>query len=209
MIVKEQKPDFYNINGLVFIPAYDRKEDVYRDLKGNVLPTVSQIIRPLLTFSSFYALKVENVVYKLIEANLNNKLYSKPIKEDYMAYLSAFYRWKDKTNPFIEVCGMRLACVNFAGMFDFLGIIDGELWVINFTTEALSIKFGPMMAAYAMLMRGWYEQLTGKIEQINRGVLKLNYDGTYIFKKYDDLEDYEIFNHLLAVKRWKMANEQF
>ena len=60
-----------------------------------------------------------------------------------------------------------------------------------------------------MLMRGWYEQMTGKTEQINRGALKLNSDGTYIFKKYDDLEDYEIFNHLLAVKRWKMANEQF
>lgn len=209
MIVKEQKPDFYNINGLVFIPAYDREEDNYRDLKGNVLPTVSQIMRPLLTFSSFYALKVENVVYKLIEANLNNKLYSKPIKADYMAYLSAFYRWKDKTNPFIEMCGMRLACVNFAGRFDFFGIIDGELWVIDWTTEALALGLGPKLAAYAMLIQAWYEQQTGKTELINRGALKLNSDGTYIFKKYDDIEDYEIFNHLLAVKRWKMANEQF
>lgn len=208
MIVKEQKPDFYNINGLVFIPAYDREEDIYRDLKGNVLPTVSQILMPLLT-SSLYAQRIETEVHKLIEGHLKDDPYGKPFTAKCMDYLSAFHKWNDKTRPVVRAAGMRLACVNFAGRFDFFGVIDGELWVIDWTTEALALGVGPKLAAYAMLMKGWYEQQTGKIEQINRGALQLNSDGTYIFKKYDDLEDYEIFNHLLAVKRWKMANEQF
>lgn len=207
MSEKEKKPDFYNVDGLVFIPAYDREEGIYRDLTGNVLPSVSEIMKPLFTMSIF-AQEVETVVHKLIEAHLNDEPYGKPFKANCMAYLSAFHKWNDETRPGVRLAVMGLACSKFAAKLDFFGLIDGELWVIDWTTAALKLGVGVKLAAYSMLARSWYEQQTGKIRQINRGALQLNGDGNYIFKKYESLEDYEIFNHLLALKRWEMTNKQ-
>lgn len=203
-----QNIDQYNINSLVFTPKFDCVANVYRDLNGKAMLCVSEIAKPVLDVSYFLNQNDDILLHQMIK-NYVEDSYRAPFKDNYSGYIEAFCKWWDKTSPDYKLLGLSLACKNYAGTLDFFGTINGEFWVIEFTKKMISPGWGVLLAAYAMLSRGYLEQLTGKTEPIRRGALQIRQDGTYIFKEYKSIEDYEIFNHLLAVKRWKMANKSF
>lgn len=204
-----QHRDKYGVNSLVFTPEFDLKGNVYRDLKGNAMLSVSEVVGPVFNITYKLNQELESGVHVLIERYIENNNSLPTIRSDCFAYIEAFTNWWKETRPDNKYIRKSLACARFAGTLDFFGKINGEVWVIEWTTQRLYPCMGVQLAAYAMLLQGYLEQLTGKIEQIHRGALQLSTDGTYIFKKYENLEDYEIFNCLLTLKRWQMANKSF
>ena len=211
---KTQAADSFHLTGEVFVPIFEAKGHIYRDLNGNILPSVTQIIKPIT--DQYYqkidrallreAARVGTAVHKAIEKRIAGKLDESTLDAAVRPYIAAFDEWGAKYTPSIMVPEMKLACATFSGTMDCLCYIDHDWWVIDWkTTQDLLPSVGLQTAAYAMLTSAWMEQKGCTVRTMRRGALQLKEDGTYCFKEYTDPEDFEIFNHLLAVKRWMMS----
>lgn len=212
-----QIPDILSLNSPVFIPHYEIKGRVYRDRNGNEIPSVTQIIRPLN--AGYYsridraamreAARVGAAVHKAIARTLNGDNYDKWLDKASRPYFDAFKNWHKEHQIEAKVTEFNLGCSDFSGTLDCLAKIKNEWWVIEWkTTEKLLPSVAVQTAAYSMLARAWFEQHERKMVNIHRAALQLLPNGEWIFKEYNDISDYAIFNHLLAVKRWQMQHDE-
>lgn len=210
-----QIPNILSLNSLVFIPSYETKGRVYRDKNGNEIPSVTQIIRPLN--AGYYskidraamreAARVGAAVHKAIARTLNGDNYDKWLDNACRPYFDAFKNWYKEHLIEAKVTEFSLACSEFSGTFDCLAKIKNQWWVIEWkTTERLLPSVAVQTAAYSILAGAWFEQQERETVYIRRAALQLRPSGEWIFQEYNDISDYAIFNHLLAVKHWQMRH---
>ena len=190
-------------------------EEIHRyTLDGVVLPSVTQILKPLYDFSAVNpdvlarAAAFGTAVHKTVELYLHDDLNEADLDENLRGPLNAFKQWcSDKPSLASGIVNIEKpgyhAKLKYAGTPDLEG---------DFVADLKSRKCNPFVDALQLLM---YDHMTGNGKRFHL-VIELKQDGTYVqtMLNHTDKErkqnwlrcryllDY--YNMGEELKRWKM-----
>lgn len=188
---------------------FDEAKHIYT-LDGMVLPSVTQVLKPLYDFSGIpkdvLARKAElgTAVHKACELLDADQLDWGSVNEDMSGYVLAYLKFLDEVKPEILSNEERFASakLRFAGTMDKRALVRGKHCIIDVKcTASLSPIVGLQTAAY----EGLVKENTGEKVQ-GRYALQLKPDETYVFQPYTGKTDWAVFCNLLSVHHWKVAN---
>lgn len=186
------------------------------ELDGRVVPSVTQIIKPLVDFSMVPVDTLERAraygvaVHKAVELEIAGTLDYSTLDEGLFPPLEAFSNWKtDYPDIANMLCGAVVektmaSKLGYAGRPDI--IIDG-FCVIDLKTRAPNPLTDPIQcAAYEAL----HKANGGAAGKYEHRVLQLKTDGTYMFKKVNDKDAWgrfrlllDTYNNLKTIESWK------
>lgn len=180
---------------------------------GQVIPSVTQIIRPLYDFSAIppqvlaQKAKLGTAVHLATELHDAGTLDESSVHPAVRPYLDAWVKFCDDTG--IVMCGseQRLyhASLGYAGTLDRTGLVDGDSWILDIkTTAQLSAAVGIQLAAYLHALQAG----DPTILTMQRRAVQLRPDGNYrLSKQYTDASDLTCFLALLGVHKWRTLHE--
>ncbi|MFA5321364.1 MAG: hypothetical protein WC373_01715 [Smithella sp.] len=184
----------------------------YRDAKGNVIPSVTQVLESvgLSDFSGVPAdvLAVAQerglVVHKITELYDMEMLDMSSVDPKLKGYLTAYKKF---LNDFKILSFMAIEEIVYNLIGDYAGTLDriaetqkGKI-LFDIKTGVFSIAHGPQVATYEAAHAG-----NCKIDTI--GTLYLNDDGTYKFKEEHNRKySFLIFLNALTVHKYKMKGK--
>lgn len=191
----------------VFVPQFDEEKHRYSTESGQRIPSVTQILHPISL--SLYEgvdpetlrLKAElgSAVHSCIEYLIEDDLDESSIDLSWKPYVDAWKYWCSVYQPKFLHTELRLGCELFCGTVDCICEIKGEVYVIDWkTTEKLMKTVGPQTAAYELLAREYAKSRS----MFHRAALQLKPNGQFVFESFTDVNDYDIFEHLLIVNQW-------
>ena len=196
----------------VFVPEFDAKAHRYRSPSGFVLPSVTQILKPVTNAMyknvdpGILNIKADlgTAVHSAIEFLIDDDLDEGSLDLSVRPYVNAWKRWRDYYKPKFLLRELRLGCDYFCGTVDCVCEIKGETFVIDWkTTSKLHRTVGPQMSAYEMLVR----KHMGTPKLMSRMAVRLGSNGGYECMKCTDPKDYQIFEYLLKLNEWMRNNE--
>lgn len=176
---------------------FDEENHIYKTRDGEVLPSVSDIIREVglssggdyVTDSMLYAMALGTKIHKNIEAY--NIFGAVPTESSVLGHFSAYLKWFEDYAPKVIENELRMGYmgspVRYAGTADLIAEIDGRLAIIDYKT-------GKSIYPYYSYQLAGYKKLYG--EDVDLYVLQLKASGDYIFVK----SDFMIPN---CVERWE------
>lgn len=191
------------IDGLTF----DADTHTYR-FKGDVVPSVTGILKPLQDFSSVPAPVLEAASNFGTAVHLACELWDRgTLDEDALdpalePYLDA-WKWFSLDNDvkweMIEAQvyhpGLR-----YAGTLDRYGSVRDTKTVLDIKSSVgLYPAVGPQLAAYKAAIPLCPATAT-------RMAVQLKADGTYVAKTYTDRTDWPLFASLVTVRNWSLAH---
>lgn len=200
------------LNCPVFVPQFNEEHHRYVNADSVVLPSVTQILSPVsaLEYSRVdpgvlrEKAELGTAVHECIEYLIDDDIDEDSLVAEWVPYLEAWKSWRATFNPEFVARELRLACDLFAGTIDCVCRINGQLIVIDWkTTEQIMKTVGPQTAAYELLAR----KHLGADSMLARAVVQLKPNGTFVFKRFDSIEDYEVFESLLKINRWMKEND--
>lgn len=180
---------------------FDPVDHVYT-LNGNVLPSVTGIIKPLFDFSM---IKPEVLEYKRAlgtAVHLATELYDADdldedsLDEAVIPYLNAWKKFKVEMKVEIITSEQPIyhVCRGYAGMLDRTATVNKRPFIIDIKcTAALSPATGIQLAGY--------KDMIGQPHN-RRAAVQLKPNGNYVFEEYDDDSDLSTFLSLLNVQNW-------
>ena len=193
--------------------TFDEETHTYTS-NGSVIPSVTQIMRPL-TEAAYGAIPKDvlrraaefgTAVHACTEYLDSGDLDWDSVDPEWLPYVNAYVKFKEDVNPKIISAEVRIAGERFAGTIDRIAEVRGELWIIDIkTTSAIHPHVGVQLAAYEALflsgMRGKFDS------KIRRFALQLCEDGTYRLKEFKGTADDACFACLLNVYNWMKNND--
>lgn len=179
---------------------------------GVVLPSVTQILKPLYSFHGVPAEVLEakaalgTAVHRACELLDNDDLdqeseEGKAGLEPIAGYLAGYVKFKAELRPVVLENETQLhhPVHHYAGTIDRRYTINRDLWDIDLkSTVAMSPVVGLQTAAYSELLRA-----RGDRRKARRGALQLFPDGKYKLWEFLEPSDLAVFLSLLNVYRFK------
>jgi len=159
--------------------------------------------------------KVHNAIEQLIlgaEVKMEDKYYSKLTEKDeelnpdeYGAILS-FQDWFNTTKPepIMQESTVISKKHNFAGTVDFVGKIDGDIWIVDWKTS--QYVWPSMEAQLSAYKRGLQEQ-GRNVDKVRLAVLQVGYKRNKRGWKFTEVEDQFDEMFLPAQKFWDKDNK--
>lgn len=184
---------------------FNEEKHEYR-LNGVVLPSVTQIIKPLYSYDGIssaileYAAGRGRAVHKAVELWSQNTLDDTTIDPVIVPYLEAWKKFALEKCFIVTASEQHLAHphMKYAGTPDAEGLINKEEWLVDIKAVAeLHASVGVQLAAYAALI--------GK-PSIRRAAVQLKPDGKYIFQEYKNKSDWPVFVSCLTVHNFRSNN---
>ena len=178
-------------------------------LDGVVLPSVTQIMKPLYDFSAVNpdilrrAGEFGTAVHKTVELYLNDDLDEDALDSPLYGCLLAFKAWQ-LDNFDIDLDGARLEQFSYHKKLKYAGTPDIE--TDQFIIDLKSRKCNPLNDGIQLAA---YDNMTGSGKR-DRYVVELNQDTSYVFTKLPTRGMFEKFRYLLdyykmgeEINRWK------
>lgn len=184
--------------GLVF----EENKHIYK-LNGSILPSVTTLMRSLsnevygqideeiLKNAAERGTAIHNAVQNFIDFGIED------IPEKYKGYFDAFLAfWRDyRPVPVATEMKMYHKTLRYAGTIDFLCLIDGELYLIDFKSSS---KIEKLLTA--VQLEGYSEGLKSHSLQIDKkAILHLKSNGKYSFDTKYETNDYDARDVLQAL----------
>lgn len=195
-----------NEKRLPFFPElkFEEKKHIYI-LNGQVLPSVTTIMRPLdnalyqgideevMKMAANRGTKVHNAVENYVLYGIED------IDQKYSGYFKGFLKfWKEqKPLPLATESRLYHKILRYAGTADLPCVINGKRVLIDYKTSAAINKMltGVQLEAYAKA----YESHGFKFDE--KAIVHLKNDGSYQMVRYkiNDMESWETFSSLMVV----------
>ena len=192
--------------------TFDYEGHVYRDAKGNRVPSVTQILKRtgLVSYEQVQADILENrrnlgeIVHRDTQELDTGEISFSPTRKDAQPYVNA---WK----KFLRECDVRILAIEWAevvaynampfGMtFDRLAVVNGREAVLEIKTSSVKEAWwGVQTAAYDIGLGQCASQLYR-----DRYVVQLRDDETYRLWKYSEESDYWAFQFALSLCWWML-----
>lgn len=183
--------------------TFDAERHEYRFL-GGVVPSVTQVLQPLVDFS--------RVPRELLEAKRDlgqrvheachffdeDDLDEETIEADVEPYLEAWKRFRVETRVDILAAEQRVfePLLMYAGTLDRVIGYQGARWVLDLKTSiSTPLAVGPQTAAYLRAL--------GDTTVLRRAAIRLRPDGTYRFDPLTGSDDWSVFMSCLTLQRFK------
>lgn len=193
-------PDFSEL-------AFREEDHTYR-INGFVLPSVSQVMKPLS--DAHYGSTDKEMLQKAatrgtnVHAAVENYLLFgvEDIKAELRGYFDGFKKWIDlsKPVPVKTECRVYHKLLNYAGTADLPCYINGKLTLVDFktTTVIAQMLTRVQLEAYKKA----FESHGIKFEQ--KLIVQSRRDGSYHSETYpiDDTESWRVFTELLDIHRF-------
>lgn len=122
-------------------------------------------------------------------------------------YMTAFKNFEKDCDWVSEVVEKPMACEQYAGTPDAIGLFQGMRAILDFKTGGISSATGLQLAAYEKLYRGDADNAVIKIVNIKRFALQLMDTGKYMLTEYKDRQDRFIWESAVAIWHWKRNNK--
>lgn len=195
---------------------FEPVEHLYR-LDGQVIPSVTQVLKPLYDFSMVAPEVLERkrligtAVHRAIELSIMGDLDESTIAPEWAGYLNGWKRFLDEARIHPADIGepekpLAHATYRFAGTPDIPICIERRWGVLDLkTAEALHPAWALQAAAYQELMNANTPKGQRRIE--DRYTLQLRENGSYRLERYTDRNDFNVFLSLLTVKRWQEKHQ--
>lgn len=181
---------------------FDEEKHIYtRD--GHVLPSVTQIIKPIIEYSDAipaevmeYASQRGKAVHKACEIIDMGGSFAEALDPVIVPYVDAWNLFVKEKNVIITQTEQHLdhKLMHYAGTFDAVGMIDGQEWLFDRKVIA------QLHPAVGIQLAG-YEGLLGR--KVRRAAVQLKSDGKYVMQEYAGKSDWPVFISLLTVHNWK------
>lgn len=181
--------------------TFDEESHTYRFL-GQVVPGVTQLLRPLVDFSrvppavlaakSDLGRRVHEACHYLDEDDLDEE----SVGADVEPYLQAYKRFRAESGAEIQHAELMVfdPMLMYAGRIDRVLRLNGERWLVDLKTSiATPASAGPQTAAYLRAM--------GDTTITRRAALRLRPDGTYRLDALTDPNDMATFLACLTIRR--------
>lgn len=194
--------------GAVVILEFDETTHTYR-LDGRVVPSVTQIIKPLIDYSHVPADALERArqegtaIHRMVELDCAGDLDIDGLPDWLRPYLSAWHRFRSDTNFQIERSESRVyhPLMRYAGTLDLLGTglfsrRTRRMLVDVKRSFAAGRAIGVQTAAYANCIDG---------PKVDRAGLQLRSDGTYRLRIFNDAAHLAVFLACLTLHNYKEA----
>lgn len=181
---------------------------------GKPMPSVSEILRPLVDFSRVppdaleFARERGTAVHKATELHDLGTLDEDSVDEHVRPYLNAWKKFLEETGFIPRLIEHRVyhGGYGYCGTIDRLGVMTRLAGspgaVIDIKTP---VQLGPVvgiqLAAYKEALRG-----TSNISGL-RYAVQLRSDAQYRLIQYADPQDFGVFVALLTIKKWREQNE--
>jgi hypothetical protein len=196
--------------------TFDADGHVYRDAKGNRVPSVTQILKRtgLVSYDQVQADILENrrnlgeIVHRDTQELDTGELSFSATRKDAQPYVNAWKKFKRECN--VQILESEVAevvaynAMPFGMTTDRHAIVNGREAVLEIkTSKAREHWWGLQLAGYDLGMGQCPAQLYR-----DRYVIQLREDETYRMWKYDDENDYHAFQWALALTYW-MLNRRY
>ena len=182
-------------------------------LDGKVLPSVTQILKPLYDFSGITPEVLERkrqigtAVHKAIELDLLDDLDSASLAPEVAPYFAAWARFRSEFQPESQGGGaeVKVHTEAYAGTVDLITgrVGHSDTWVIDYKTSA---QVGPVVALQTAAYAHAAHEMGLVPHGPKRAALHLLPTGSYKLIEYKDRNDLRVFQSLLTVHQWRQAN---
>ena len=182
--------------------TFDHETHIYR-VDGAVVPSVTQILKPLSDFSGIppqvleakrdLGTRVHEACHYFDEDDLDEDT----IDADVEPYLDAWIKFKKQSGARVLMCETRLfePVLRFAGTMDRVLLLNGEHWLVDLKTSfSLPHAVGPQTAGY---LRALMDPTVTR-----RGALRLRNDGSYRLDALTEPNDWAVFMACLTLHRF-------
>ena len=181
---------------------FDEARHIYTR-NGKVLPSVTQIIKPITEYSSAISPEIMahaalrgQAVHKACEIIDMGLEFAEPLSEEIVPYVDAWKLFVAEKRVTITATEQRLfhPTMQYAGTFDAIGVIGNDEWLIDRKAIAqLTPAIGVQTAGY--------EAMLGR--KVRRAAVQLKSNGGYVFQEYASRTDWPVFVSLLTIHNWK------
>lgn len=169
--------------------------------KGKHVPSVSQILLDIgLIDTQWYTQEGRErgtLVHRAIAVHSRGAHCIKNPLVD--MYIEAFRRFETDCDWQPEIIETPMACIHYAGTPDQIGMLNGNMAVIDLKTGGISPAVCLQLVAYAKL----YEQTYEPKKPLKRFSLQLTETGRYILDEHRDKKDTYIWDSVVAIWWWK------
>lgn len=185
--------------------AFDPVAHVYT-LGGERLPSVTQMLAPLVDYSKVPAATLERArqlgqaVHRMTELYDLDDLDTDNLSDELLPYLTAWMKFRAETGfvPETIECRLHHPTLHYAGTSDRTGIIRGRRAVLDIKKMlTLGPVIGVQLAAYKEL------HIKDGMQIEDRYGLGLRADGTYRLAPFNDKGDWPVFLSLLTLRNFK------
>lgn len=196
-----------SLNCPVYVPQFSEEYHCYTNSNAVELPSVTRILSPIsmLEYARVdrdvlnAAAELGRAVHECIEYLIDDDIDEDSLVAEWVPYLEAWKSWRATFNPRFISRELRLGCDLYAGTVDCVCEINGQYIVIDWkTTDQIMKSVGPQTAAYELLVRSHLAHSS----MMARAVVQLKENGTFVFKRFDSVQDYQVFEDLLKLHQW-------
>ena len=187
--------------------TFDEDRHEYR-LLGGVVPSVTQILRPLVDFAGIPKTVLDakrdlgQRVHFACQLDDEDDLDEASVEDDVAPYLSAWRKFRQDTGAEVVLNEARVAdpALLYAGTLDRVMSLNGAKWLIDLKTcISTPLAVGPQTAAYLRAL--------GDTSVTHRGALRLRPDGTYRLDTLTGADDWACFMACLTLHRFKESHQ--
>ena len=182
--------------------TFDAERHEYRDEAGNLVPSVTQIIRTAgLSDPRWYNDRARlrgTAVHTAIQYLNEGTLDQSSVMPEIDAYVRAYRRFIQQSGFIVQAFELRVynRAHGYAGTMDLLGSLNNKTTVIDIKTGSVPVWTGLQLAAYAACIHCVHQ----------RFALNLTEDSVYRLVRFDDKSDFAVFAGACAVAKWKAAH---
>lgn len=173
-------------------------------LRGEVVPSVTQILRPLSNFDGIplHVLEAKadlgRRVHYACQLDDENDLDEDSVEAEVEPYLEAWRLFLRESGAIVQLNEQQVAepTYRFAGTLDNVVALQGFKWVVDKKTcFSVPAAAGPQTAAYLRAL--------GDPAVTHRAAVRLRPDGTYRFDPFSGADDWSVFLSCLTLHRFK------
>ena len=189
---------------------FDEAKHEYR-LEGALLPSVTQVLKPLQDFSTIPEDILERSANFGTAVHLATTLWDQndldmdSLDPAIVPYLEAWKRFCDETKITFEAIESQVVSekYRYAGTLDRIGFLNEKATVIDIKTGVVNPTIGVQLAGYLV---AWNE--THVLKVTKRASVALLKDGRYKVDWWEDKADWACFLALLQITNWQLAHSK-
>lgn len=187
--------------------TFDAERHEYR-LLGGVVPSVTQILSPLVDLSGIAKSVLEakrqlgQDVHFACELLDEDDLDESSLTEEVEPYVRAYRKFKADTGTLVLLNEHQVGepTLMYAGTLDRVLLLNGQRWLVDLKTcISTPLAVGPQTAAYLRAL--------GDSTVTHRGALRLRPDGTYRLDPLTGADDWACFMACLTLHRFKESHQ--
>ena len=183
---------------------FDEPSHTYR-IDGRVVPSVTQVLKPLTDFSHIDPATLENArqegvaIHKMVELDVTGDLDEDQLPDWLRGRLKAWRSFRDMTGLHPIAAELRMAGPGVAGTLDLVVRVRKAVWLVDLKRSLYAGRaIGLQTAAYARL----WNALRPELRVTNRFALVLADNGTYRLTEFKDPHDDAVFMAALVMHNW-------